>query len=61
MQLELLREQVDRRIVKLKESVPFENAGFPERHGQRNPQHELNEPRLRELLDQPFRRAQSRI
>src|ERR1700730_11518654 len=55
MQLELVGKKVDRRIVQLKEAIPFQDARLPERHRQGQTEHELSQEWLRDPADDPNR------
>jgi hypothetical protein len=55
MQLELVGKKVDRRIVQLKEAIPFQDARPPERHRQGQTEYELSQGWLRDPADDPNR------
>jgi hypothetical protein len=45
--------KIDRRIVQLKEAIPFQDARLPERHRQGQTEYELNQGWLRDPADDP--------
>src|SRR5215470_4991765 len=45
MEHELVGKQRDGSVAEVQEAIPFEDAGAPERHRQRNAHHQLNERR----------------
>jgi hypothetical protein len=47
--------KIDRRIVQLKEAIPFQDARLPERHRQGQTEYELNQGWLRDPADDPNR------
>src|SRR5215510_3818137 len=55
MQLELVGKKIDRRVIQLKEPIPFQDAGFPERHRKGQPKHQLSQRWLRDPGNDPKR------
>jgi hypothetical protein len=53
-------KKVDRRIVQLKEAIPFQDSRLPERHRQGQAKHELSQGWLRDPADDPNRLVEQR-
>src|SRR5258708_1805321 len=52
VQHELVGKKGDSRVAQLQKSIPFEDAGAPERHGERDAHHKLDKGGLRDRADQ---------